>query len=80
MFGVNSLPFLAQLVSQHHAKLYEKFYPRAGETILKATYMNDSMDSVMNDSDGIELYKRLTELWEKLICLLTSGCQILQLS
>ena len=29
VFGVNSSPFLAQFVSQHHATLYEKYYPRA---------------------------------------------------
>ena len=62
VFGVNSLPFLAQLVSQHHARLHEKFYPRAAETI---SYMDDNMDSVMNDDDGIELYEQLSELWEK---------------
>ena len=65
VFGVNSLPFLAQLVSQHHARLHEKSYPRAAETILKSTYMDDSMDSVMNDDDGIELYEQLSELWGK---------------
>ena len=27
VFGVNSSPFLAQLVSQNHAKLYENCYP-----------------------------------------------------
>jgi len=27
--------------------------------------MDDSMDSVMNDDDGIDLYKQLSELWGK---------------
>ena len=58
MFGVNSSPFLAQLVSQNHAKLYENCYPRATEAQL--TWM-----IVMNDNDGIELYKQLSELWGK---------------
>ena len=65
VFGVNSSPFLAQFVSQHHTKLYEKCYLRATETILKSTYMDDSMDSVITDDDDIELYKQLSELWGK---------------
>ena len=65
IFGLNSSPFLAQFVSQYHAKVHEKQYPRAAEVILKSTYMDDSMNSVMNKSEGVELYKQLSELWEK---------------
>ena len=56
VFGINSSPFLAQFVSQHHAKVHEKQYPRAAEVILKSIYMDDSMDSVMNESEGVETY------------------------
>ena len=65
IFGINSSPFLAQFVSQYHAKVHEKQYPRAAEVVFKSTYMDDSMDSVMNESEGVELYKQLSELWEK---------------
>ena len=65
VFGVNSSPFLAQFVSQHHAKVHEKQYPRAAEVILKSTYMNESMDSVKDETEGIELYEQLSELWRK---------------
>ena len=65
VFGVNASPFLAQLVSQHHARIFEDIYPRAAETILKSTYMNDSMNTVMSESEGITLYKQLSELWDK---------------
>ena len=65
VFGVNSSPFLAQFVSQYHAKIYEKQYPRAAEVILKSTYMDDSMDSVKDETEGVELYKQLSELWKK---------------
>ena len=34
VFGVNVSPFLAQFVSQHHARIFEDIYPRAAETIL----------------------------------------------
>ena len=65
VFGVNSSPFLAQFVSQYHAKVHEKHYPRAAEVILKSTYMDDSMDSVKDEIEGVELYKQLSELWKK---------------
>ena len=65
VFGVNASPFLAQFVSQHHARIFEDIYPRAAETILKSTYMDDSMDSVMSESEGITLYKQLSKLWDK---------------
>ena len=65
VFGVNSSPFLAQLVSRYHAVLYEKSHSRAAETILQSTYMDDSMDSVLTDEQGVNLYKQLSELWEK---------------
>ena len=62
VFGINSSPFVAQLVSQHHAKVYEKQYPRTAEIILRSMYMDDSMDSVSSEMEGIKLYKELSEL------------------
>ena len=35
----------------------------ASETILKFTYMDDSLDSVQNDILGIQLYEQLSKLW-----------------
>ena len=68
---------MAQFVSQHHAKVHEKQYPRAAEVILKSTYMDDSMDSVMNESEDVELYKHLSEFYgRKQVCRLTSGSLI----
>ena len=65
VFGVNSSPFQAQYVSQKHAEMNKDDYPMAAETVLKSTYMDDSMDSVMNDKQGIELYNQLSQLWGK---------------
>ena len=64
VFGINASPFLAQCVSQSHAMLFRQSHPRASETILKSTYMDDSMDSVLNKVEGINLYKELSELWK----------------
>ena len=44
VFGVNSLPFLAQCVIQKHARNYQSQFPLGAETVLKSTYMDDSMD------------------------------------
>ena len=65
VFGVNVSPFLARFVSQQHATMFEQVYPRAAETILKSTYMDDSIDSVISETEGINLYKQLSELWQK---------------
>ena len=65
VFGVNSSPFLAQLVSRHHATIYEKAFPKAAETVLQSTYMDDSMDSVLTDELGVDLYEQLSKLWGK---------------
>ena len=43
--------------------LFRQSHPRASETILKSTYMDDWMDSVLNEVEGINLYKELSELW-----------------
>ena len=37
----------------------------AAETVLKSTYMDDSMDSVVDQSQGIKLYEELNQLWSK---------------
>ena len=63
VFGVNASPYLAQFVSQQHAIAYQEQYPRAAETILKSTYMDDSMDSAEDDHEAIQLYKQLTQVW-----------------
>ena len=52
-------------MSRHHARIYEKVYPKAAETILQYTYMDDSMDSVLTDEQGVDLYEQLSELWSK---------------
>ena len=58
-FGINSSLFLAQFVPQFHAKRYKEQFPRAAEVILKSTYMDDNMDSVI-DKQGVKLYTELS--------------------
>ena len=65
VFGVNSSPFQAQFVLQHHAKKFQDAFPMAAETILKSSYMDDSMDSVLDEADGLELHSQLSHLLSK---------------
>ena len=62
VFGVNSSPFQAQFVLQHHTKKFEVTFPLAAETVLWSTYMNDSMDLIANEDQGIELHRQLSQL------------------
>lgn len=65
VFGVNSSPFQAQFVLQHHAKKLQDSFPMAAETVLKSTYMDDSMDSASSDEQAIELHRQLSLLLTK---------------
>ena len=65
VFGVNSSSFQAQFVLQQHAKKYKDSFPMAAETIEKSTYMDDSMDSVHTEEQGMELYHQLYDLLSK---------------
>jgi DNA-binding transcriptional regulator YiaG len=65
VFGVNCSPFLAQFVLREHANLHLKEFPIGATTILKSTYMDDSMDSVEDDERGKELYYQLSELLKR---------------
>ena len=63
VFGVNSSPYQAQFVSQKHARENQEHYPRAAETILESTYMDDSMDSSPSEEECVKLYEELSALW-----------------
>ena len=67
VFGLNSAPFEAQYISQKNAKKNQKEFPLAVETVLKSTYMDNSMDSMdgMNKDEAIKLLHQLKELWRK---------------
>ena len=54
--GKNSTPMESQFVAQENARRNQDRYPLAAETVLKSTYKDDSIDSVENDDEGVELY------------------------
>ncbi|XP_067676275.1 uncharacterized protein [Haliotis asinina] len=53
----------AQYITQEHARRFQNTLPKAAETVLKSTYMDDNIDSVRNELEAIELYEQLSELW-----------------
>ena len=65
VFGVNSWPFQAQFVAQVNSKTHKDELLMAAETVLKSTYMDDSMDSVADDNQALELYSQLDKLWSR---------------
>ena len=63
VFGKNSAPMESQFVGQENARRNQDRCPLATETVLKSTYMDDSIDSVENNDEGAELYRQLKALW-----------------
>lgn len=62
VFGVNASPFLAQFVSRLNCK---EELPLAGDTVINSTYMDDSIDSVIDTKTGVELVDQLRTLWQR---------------
>eukprot|EP00117_Sycon_ciliatum_P019093 scpid35165/ scgid17425/ len=63
VFGLCVSPFLAQFVAQEHARRHREESPRAAESILDSTYMDDTLDSVETVADGKKLYHDLSAMW-----------------
>ena len=63
MFRKNSAPMESKFVAQENAQRNQNHYSLATETVLKSTYMDDSINSVENDDEGMELYRQLKSLW-----------------
>ena len=59
VFGKNLAPMEAQFIAQENARKYQGIYLLAAESILKSTYMDDSIDSVEDEEDGVKLYHHL---------------------
>ena len=65
VFGVNASPFMAQYVTQEHARRHATMLPLAAETVLDSTYMDDSLTSVADENEGCDLYQQLSLLWKR---------------
>lgn len=65
VFGDASAPFRAQFVSQENARIHEEKFPLAAETVMKSTYMDDSLDSTRDNVSAVQLFHQLQGLWDK---------------
>lgn len=54
-FDVASAHFRAEYVSQENARIHQKKFPIAFATVIKLTYMDDSLDSVRESPTVIQL-------------------------
>ncbi len=64
VFGDASAPFRAQFVARENAQCHKEAFPLAAETVIKSTYMDDSLDSTRTDEEAIEFYNQLDQLWK----------------
>ena len=68
IFGLNSAPFEAQYIlrrMQKKKKKTQKEFRLALETVLDSTYMDEIMDSFVNEDEAMKLVQQLKELWRK---------------
>ena len=56
MLAMNVAPFEVQYVVRHNAEKHQAKYPLAAETVLKSTYIDDTMDSTETEDNGDILY------------------------
>ena len=59
MFGDAHAPFRAHFVSQENARIHEEKFPHAAETVIKSTYMDDSLDSTRDNAKAVQLFHQL---------------------
>ena len=50
-------------MAQENTRRHQEEYPLGAESVIKSTYMDDSLDSVETVEGGIKLYKELEGLW-----------------
>ena len=60
--SLNSTPFETQYISQKNEKENQKQFPLAAESVLQSTYMDSSMDSMVNKDEAVKLVQQLKEL------------------
>jgi hypothetical protein len=62
VFGDKASPYIAQAGCREHAKRNANEYPDAARTVLDSMYMDDTLDSVSNVAEVINLRRNLTAM------------------
>ena len=52
-------------MSYENARIHEEKFPLAAETVMKSTYMDDSLDSTRDNVSAVQLFHQLQGLWDK---------------
>lgn len=65
VFGDASAPFRARYVSQKNSRFHQEEFPLAAATVIKSTYMDDSLDSVRDNQTALQLVQEPQDLWAK---------------
>ena len=63
VFGTSASPFLAQLATQQHAHSLKDRFPKAADTVLKATFMDDILTSFDTIEEAKAAYQDMIEFW-----------------
>ncbi len=64
-FGSAASPCIAMFTIKEHAKRWRKQFPKAAETVIHSTLVDDNMDSVRTVQEGKELGRQLMQLYAK---------------
>jgi len=80
VFGKKSAPFETQYTIQEHARKHQNQFPAAEETVLESTYMDDSMDSTVDEQNAIDLYHNYHSFGRRPVYMPENGSAILPTS
>ncbi len=64
-FGSAASPCIAMFAIKHHAGVWKDVFPRAAETVIHSTLVDDNMDSVATVEEAKELGTQLVQLYDK---------------
>ena len=62
-FGNRASPAVSIFAIKHHAEKYRDLYPRAAETVLESTIVDDNCDSVESPEEALQLINDLKKLY-----------------
>ncbi len=63
-FGSAASPCIAIFTIKEHARRHREAFPRAAETVIHSTLVDDNLDSVDTPQEAIQLFHELTELYQ----------------
>ena len=62
-FGTSASPFVAQFVTQQHAHSFQEKFLKAADSVLRSTFVDNSLTSFYTIKEAKEIYQEMTEFW-----------------